>query len=308
MMGNVRLIISSMLLALAGTACAQHSPVTSQYLFNGLLINPAYAGSRDALAVNLTWRKQWLNMEGAPETQVLSIHTPLKRKRVGLGLLVTNDRIGVSRETGVFTNYAYRIPFRKGKLQFGLGAGISMLQANWTALAIQDRSDMQFASDTRMTVRPNFSGGVFYYKKLFYVGASLPFFLSRRFDAEKNTWVVTSDRSQYQPMLTGGYVFQLNKDLKLKPTTLVRYHLASGLQADLSTNIIIKDRIWAGVSYRSNDAVVGMFEVLPTPQWRLGYAYDLGISDITPYHSGTHELMLQYEFGYRVRVRDPRYF
>ena len=96
--------------------------------------------------------------------------------------------------------------------------------------------------------------------------------------------------------------------MKFKPSTLIRYQLASGVQTDLTANIIINEKIWAGASWRSNDAIVGMFEVLPTPQWRLGYAYDLGISSITPYHQGTHEIMLQYEFGFRIHVRDPRYF
>ncbi len=296
-------------LALAGlSARSQHTPLTSQYLFNGLLINPAYAGSRDALTANLTWRQQWVGFEGAPSTQLVSIHSPLKRSRLAAGLLLMNDRIGVSRETGVLSNFAYRIPFRRGKLQLGLGAGVSLMRAEWTSVAIQDRSDVQFANDSRSVVKPNFSAGAYYYKKTFYIGASMPFFMSQRYDATRETWTAAVNSAQYQPMLTGGYLFKLNREIKLKPTTLLRYQSASGFQGDLSANVIIKDRIWAGVSYRSQDAIVGMFEVLPTPQWRLGYAYDLGISKITPYHSGTHEVMLQYEFGKTFHVRDPRYF
>lgn len=287
---------------------AQHTPLTSQYLFNGLLINPAYAGSRDALALNLTWRQQWVGFDGAPSTQVVSVHSPIKRTRAAFGLLLLNDRIGVSRETGVLTNYAYRIPFRRGKLQFGIGAGISMLQGQWTRLAVQDQGDVQFATDTRSSIRPNFSSGLFYYRKSYFIGASVPFIMSRSFDAERNSWTFRNDKAQHQPMITGGYIFHLNQDMKLKPSTLLRYQIAGGVQTDLSANLIIKDRIWTGVSYRNNDAVVGSFEVLPTPQWRLGYAYDLGISDINPYHSGTHELMVQYEFGKRIQARDPRYF
>lgn len=307
-MGKVRNIILWAMALTCWRASAQHTPLTSQYLFNGLLINPAYAGSRDAFAANLTWRQQWVGFQGAPVTQVLSLHSPIKSSRVALGLLLVNDRIGVSRETGFLTNYAYRIPFRRGKLQFGIGAGISLLQADWTSLAIQDRNDVQFASDTRGSVRPNFSTGVFYYKKLFYIGASMPFIMSHHFDAERQTWTIGTESAHQQPMITGGYIWKMSRELKLKPSTLIRYQAAAGVQADLSANLIINDRIWTGVSYRSNDAVVGSFEVLPTPQWRLGYAYDLGISDITPYHQGTHELMLQYEFGKRMNVRDPRYF
>jgi type IX secretion system PorP/SprF family membrane protein len=287
---------------------AQHTPLTSQYLFNGLLINPAYAGSRDAMALNLTYRKQWVGFDGAPSTQILSVHTPIKRTRLAVGALLVNDKIGVSRETGVLANCAYRLPLRKGKLQFGIGAGVSILQADWTSLALQERSDVQFAADTRGALEPNFSTGLFYYTKTYFVGASVPFVMGHGLDVERNKWTLRNDKAQYQPMLTGGYVFKLNREMKLKPSTLLRYQVAGGVQTDVSANLIIRDKIWTGISYRYKDSVVGSFEVLPTPQWRLGYAYDLGLSALTPYHSGTHELMLQYEFGKRINVRDPRYF
>jgi type IX secretion system PorP/SprF family membrane protein len=305
---NLRATLSMCGLAAGLVLSAQHTPLTSQYMFNGLLINPAYAGSRDALAANLTYRRQWVGFDGAPTTQLFSVHTPLKGRRLGLGIQVYDDRIGVSRETGVLTNYAYRIPFRKGRLQFGLGAGVSMLQANWSSVALQDRTDVTYATDSRGDLRPELSGGIFYYKKLFYIGASVPFAMAHTWDPEDARWSMSTRADQLQPMLTGGYLVTLNKALKLKPSTLIRYQQASGIQADLNANLIIRDKVWTGVSYRTGDAVVGMLEVLPTPQWRFGYAYDMGLNRLAPYHAGTHELMLQYEFGYRIRVRDPRYF
>ncbi|MFT3885997.1 MAG: type IX secretion system membrane protein PorP/SprF [Flavobacteriales bacterium] len=307
-MRTLRIAVIIAVCSMAGSVYAQHTPLTSQYLFNGLLINPAYAGSRDALTATLTYRHQWVGFDGAPVTQTMSVHAPVKDSHVALGLLVTNDRIGVSHETGIHTNYAYRIPFRKGKLQFGLGAGLSMLQAQWTDVAIQDRSDAQFAANSRSTLRPNFSAGAYYYTKTFFVGASMPFFLTHTFDPTRNNWVVTNNVAQYQPMITAGYLVKLDNDLKLKPSTLLRYNQGSGVQADLSMNLIIKDKLWVGGSFRTNDAVVAMLEVLPVQQWRFGYAYDIGISRMAAYHRGTHEVMLQYEFGYHVRVRDPRYF
>lgn len=287
---------------------AQHTPLTSQYLFNGLLINPAYAGSRDALAANLTWRNQWVGIEGAPETQVLSVHAPLNRRKMGLGLMILNDRIGVSRETGIYFNYAYRIKFRKGRLSFGLGGGLSILKAEWTEVRTTEQGDAQFAQNTPSALQPNFSAGAFYYKKKFFMGASVPFFLSHRYNADRNNYSVSNDVRQYQPMLTGGYVFDLNRKLKLKPSALLRYQYGGAVQGDLSANLIIREKVWLGASYRSGDSFVGMLEVLPKPQLRFGYSYDMGISSITPYHSGTHEVMVQYEFGYRIKIRDPRYF
>jgi type IX secretion system PorP/SprF family membrane protein len=289
-------------------ASGQHSPLTSQYLFNGLVINPAYAGSRDAMAINLTHRQQWVGFEGAPVTQTLSIHSPVAKRKIGLGLMILNDRIGVSQQTGVFTSYAYRIRTAKGKLSLGLGAGATLLRANWTDVALQQPNDQVFSADTQHGLRPNFSAGTYYYTKTWFFGASLPFVLLHQYNPEASGYVLREAELDAQPMLTGGALFVLTRSMKLKPSTLLRYRPESGLQMDLSANLILQDKVWFGASYRSGDAVSGSINVLPTAQWRLGYAYDLGVSALRTYHHGTHELMVQYEFGYRIRVKDPRYF
>lgn len=287
---------------------AQHTPLTSQYLFNGLLINPAYAGSRDALAANLTHRQQWVGFDGAPVTQVISVHSPVNRSKVGLGAVLYNDRIGVSDQTGLFTNYAYRIRFPDGKLALGIGAGFTLLRGDWHTVALQDQQDVVFMEPTRTAIRPNFSTGAFYYTKRWFIGASVPFLLLHQYNTAGEGYLISDTRADLQPMVTGGHLFDLNRDLKLKPSVLLRYRLESGVQADISSNLIYKEMVWLGLSYRTGDAVVSMLEVLPTPQWRFGYSYDLGLSPIRRHHHGSHELMVQYEFGYRIRARDPRYF
>lgn len=301
-------VISLACVLSAVVSSGQHTPLTSQYLFNGLVINPAYAGSRDALAANLTYRHQWAGFEGAPVTQLLSVHSPFGRRKLGAGLLVYNDRIGVSQETGVFTNNAYRIRFRKGKLAFGVGAGLTFLRSAWTQVAIQQANDVAFSVDQRSAVRPNFSGGMFYHTNTWFVGLSSPFLMLHRYPAGKEGFSLSEARADLQPMLTGGHLLEITHDLKLKPSALIRYRRSSGVQADLSTNLILKERLWLGASYRTGDAMIASVEVLPTPQWRIGYAYDLGISSLRTSHQGSHEVLLQYEFGYRIRVKDPRYF
>lgn len=301
------ILVSASLLA-AATTHAQHTPLTSQYLFNGLVINPAYAGSRDALAANLTYRHQWVGFDGAPVTQMLSVHAPMGRRKLGLGLMIYNDRIGVSQETGAFSNTAYRMRLGKGKLSFGIGAGITLLRSQWSTLALQETSDLVFAGDTRSAVRPNFSTGAFYYTKEWFIGISAPFLIQHRYSVNGEGWNLTDNKADLQPMLTGGYVIKLSQDAKLKPSALVRYRNANGVQADISTNLIYRDKVWIGASYRTGDAFIASLEVLPTPQWRIGYAYDLGLSRLRPYHQGSHGIMVQYEFGYRIRVKDPRYF
>jgi type IX secretion system PorP/SprF family membrane protein len=305
---NMRLALTIAFCALLGGVWAQHSPLTSQYLFNGLVINPAYAGSRDKLTMNLTHRRQWVGLSGAPVTQILSIHAPVARRKVGLGLLVLNDRIGVSDRTGIFTAYSYRLRMSKGKLALGLGLGASLQRSRYSEVAIQDPNDQAFATDVRGRFLPNFSTGAFYYSKRWFAGLSLPFMLLRTSEQGNEASMLSQLELTAQPMATAGYVLDLSNDLKLKPTFLVRYRIESGLQADLSSNLIYRDRFWLGASYRTQDAFIASMEVLPTPQWRIGYAYDLGLSQLRSHHFGTHEVMLQYEFGYRIRVKDPRYF
>lgn len=299
-------LVAGVLLALG--IHGQHTPLTSRYMFNGLVINPAYAGSRDALTANLTYRQQWAGFEGAPVTQMASVHTPLGGKKLGLGFLVYNDRIGVSQETGVFSNHAYRIPFRNGKLAFGLGAGFTFLRSQWTQVAVQQSSDISFAADQRSAIRPNFSTGAYYHTKTWFVGFSSPFLVLHRYSSGSEGWNLSDSKADLQPMLTGGRLFQLTRDIKLKPTTLIRFRRSSGVQADLNANLILKDRFWIGASYRTGDAFIASLEVLPTPQWHLGYTYDMGVSRLRHHHQGSHEVMIQYEFGYRLRVKDPRYF
>jgi type IX secretion system PorP/SprF family membrane protein len=303
-----RTIASFVLLALVIMANAQHSPLTSQYLFNGLLINPAYAGSRDALAANLTNRFQWVGMQGAPVTQIASVHAPVNKRKVGLGAVLYNDRLGVSNETGFFTNYAYRLRFPSGKLALGIGAGFTVLQGAWHTVQLQEGDDLSFLAPTRSAFRPNFSTGVYYYTKRWFLGASAPFVLAHRYNASREGFLISQARTDLQPMITGGTLFDLSKDLKLKPSALLRYRAESGLQADLSANLIMQDNVMLGVSYRTGDALVAMLEVMPSSQWRIGYAYDVGVSNLRRHHHGSHELMVQYEFGFRIRVRDPRYF
>jgi type IX secretion system PorP/SprF family membrane protein len=296
-------------LTLHGVAMhAQHTPLTSQYLFNGLLINPAYAGSRDALAANITHRQQWVGFSGAPVTQIMSVHAPVNRRKVGLGLMLYNDRIGVSNETGIMTNYAYRLKFPNGKLAFGIGGGFTMLRGDWHTVAIQNPDDALFMEPTRSAFRPNFSAGVHYYSKKWFVGASAPFILLHRYNTSGEGFRITDVRSDLQTMLTAGYLVEFSSDIKLKPTILVRHRMEGLPQADLSMNVILRDKVWLGMSYRTQDAAIAMLEVLPTPQWRFGYAYDMGVSTMRNHHRGSHEILAQYEFGYRIRVRDPRYF
>ncbi|MBK8583141.1 MAG: type IX secretion system membrane protein PorP/SprF [Flavobacteriales bacterium] len=307
-MNALRTIAFVLVIGMAGQLVAQHTPITTQYLFNGLLINPAYAGSRDALTANLTWRKQWVGFDGAPETQVLSVHSPLTGKKLALGLLVTNDGIGISKQTGVMTNYAYRVKLGTGKLSFGIGADFKTGRYEWTAVRTTDEGDAQFAADGPATTRADFSGGAYWYSKKYFVGLSIPTLPRSITINDSSRTNTTSGLAFTQPMLTGGLLLKTGTDFKLKPSFLLRKLGGGPVSGDLSLNVIYQDRFWLGASWRKDDALSLMLEVLPTPQFRVGYAYDLGLGTLAAYHQGSHELMLQYEFGFHVKARDPRFF
>jgi len=307
-MNVIRSITTLLAGGVLGLTQGQHTPLTTQYLFNGLTINPAYAGARDALTVNLMHRQQWVGFDGAPVTQTMSIHAPLDKSKLGLGMMLYTDGIGVSRETGAFANVAYRMKLRHGRLAMGLGVGATMVRGAWNEVALQQQNDVVFAAPTQSVFRPNFSAGAFYYNKRSFIGLSAPFLLAYRAHWDAEGYRMSEVRGDLEPMLTAGHVFDLDREFKLKPSFLARYRNSSGPQADLSVTAIYKDRFSLGASYRTNEALIAMLEVQPTPQWRIGYAYDMGLNAMRAYHIGSHELFLQYEFGFRIRARDPRYF
>lgn len=307
-MSTLRTIAWVCVIGCAGPLFAQHTPITTQYLFNGLLINPAYAGSRDALTANLTWRKQWAGFDGAPETQVFSVHSPLPGKKLAVGLLVTNDGIGISKQTGVMSNFAYRVKLGSGKLSFGVGAGFKTGRYQWTAVRTTEEGDVQFAADGPATTRADLSGGIYWYSKQYFLGFSLPTLPHTIAIADSSRNNAATGTLFAQPMLTGGLVLKTGTDFKIKPSFLLRRSGAGPVSGDLSLNVIYQDRFWLGASWRKADAVCLMLEVLPTPQFRIGYSYDLGLSSLSAYQQGSHEVMLQYEFGFHVKARDPRYF
>lgn len=307
-MKKMRTMILISAMGLAAWASAQHTPITTQYLFNGLLINPAYAGSRDALTANLTWRQQWVGFEGAPRTQVLSIHSPLTGKKLALGLLVTNDRIGVANETRVMSTYAYRVKLGTGKLSLGLGAGVRMQRYDWSAVRTTDPGDEQFLADSPNGTKADFSAGAYWYSKKYFAGLSLPTLPRTITAADSASARPALPLQGSQPMLTAGMLLRVSPDIKLKPSILLRKASGEPVQGDLNLNVIWQDKVWLGASWRKDDALCFLLEVLPTPQFRLGYSYDLGLGPMAAYHQGSHEVMLQYEFGFHVNARDPRYF
>jgi type IX secretion system PorP/SprF family membrane protein len=289
---------------------AQQDPLVSQYMFNGLYLNPAYAGSHKYYNVTSLYRKQWVNVDGAPSTQILSMDGPLKGKNVGLGLLLSNDQIGVSKQTDFYGNYAYHINLGKDlKLSMGLRAGGSYYRAKLTSLTVWDGNDQVFSQDVKGQFLPNFGTGLYLYSSKLFVGLSAPHLVNYK---PKTTFYIDKTNSPQlirHYYLNAGYVFDGNQNVIFKPSILIKYLANAPLQADFNLNVLFHRFIWIGASYRTKDSFVGIVEIQANKKLRIGYAYDHPINSLQRYTSGSHEIMLAYDFGYDIfKIKTPRYF
>jgi type IX secretion system PorP/SprF family membrane protein len=302
--------ITGVLVAMAGkVAYSQQQAMFTQYMFNGLAINPAYAGSQESLSLTALARQQWTGLEGSPSTQTLSAHSPIKSEKVALGALFINDKIGIIRQTGFQACYAYRIQMRKGTLSLGLQGGFTNFRSEYSTLFVQDPNDPYFKGNDVNQFLPNFGTGAYYYSERFYVGFSVPQLVSNYYKSETaNSFSSVVQVRHY--FLTGGYVFDINPSLKLKPSLLLKAVEGAPLALDLNANLLLKEVVWLGLSYRSFQSLSALLELQLTDQFRLGYAYDFSTS--SPQKGltyGSHELMLNYRFAYaKTKVITPRYF
>ncbi len=282
---------------------AQSYPLFSQYMRNGLAFNPAYAGSSEAFAVSLVYRQQWTGFDGAPKTQVFSAHAPLKSDRVALGLLAYNDAYGVTNNTGIFANYAYRIHLKKGILSLGLKGGVYMQSENLNKVTTDQANDPVFPGSTEKMTVPNFGAGIFYYSEKFYTGFSIPGFLSAR------AGEIYHDFTNYNFMLTSGALFSISENFKFNPSVLINYSLPSNIQLDLTGNMVFRNFLWIGGSWRMQDnSVVGLLHFQITPQIGIGYSFDYSFGDLNKFNNGSHEVMLVWVLRYKVKASNPRYF
>jgi len=304
-----KIIIKTLLVLAVINTQAQQDPLISQYMFNGLFINPAYAGSHEFYSATLTFRKQWVNFDGAPMTSIASVDGPIGGKNMGLGLIVMNDQIGVTRQNKVVANYSYHLKIGdKGKLALGISAGASQYSARTSSLTVWDENDIMFTSDQSSGLIPRFGFGAYYFKEKWFAGLSIPTLMAyvpnNRFSMNVNE---TFLKRHY--ILNGGLVMPVNEKVKVKPSILFKYLPNAPLQVDLNFSVLINDAIWLGTSFRSGDAVVAIVEYQANNKFRVAYAYDITFSGIRKYSAGSHELLIGFDFGKSVpKIRTPRYF
>jgi type IX secretion system PorP/SprF family membrane protein len=300
-----------MLVCFAGKA--QYDAMFTQYMFNEMFINPAYAGSKDAMAVNMLHRQQWLNFPGRPVTTTFSLHGPLMNNKMGLGLSVLNERIGKLNRNMIYLNYAYRVKLdKKSTLAFGLSAGIHNQVNKLSELKATDVGDIQISQNTPSINAPNFGFGVYYNTKKFYAGVSVPRMIDDGYMFDNSGSFhqhISFNISKFTYYVTTGYVFEVNEDLRIKPQTMIKVVANAPVQYDVNVNFLIKSIIWAGAGYRSGSNVSAILGIQANPQFMISYSYDYGVNAIQKYSQGSHEIALGYLFSYKQKtVITPRYF
>ncbi len=294
-----------------GMLQAQQDAQYTNYMYNTMNINPAYAGSRGTMSVFGLHRTQWVGLEGAPTTNTFSLHAPLNDSNVGMGLTVMNDVIGPSEESTISADFSYTINTSDSyKLAFGFRATAHLLNVDFTKLNIYNPGDVmaQYNIDNRFS--PNFGVGAYWYSDNTYFGLSIPNMLeTQHFDKNQAQYSATSvpyERMHFH--FIAGKVFDMHPSVQFKPAVLAKMVEGAPLQLDFSANFLFHEKITLGAAYRWDAAMSMLAGFQVSDNWFIGYGYDSEVTKLANYNSGSHELFLRYEFSRKKQVVSPRFF
>ncbi len=297
---------------------AQYDAMFTQYMFNETFINPAYAGSKEAMSASMVHRQQWVNFPGRPVTTSFSLHGPIMGNKMGAGLSILNDRIGVLNRNLIYASYAYRLTIdEKSTLAMGLMGGIDNQVNKFSDLKITNNigatTDNQFSQNSASATAPNFGVGLYYNTKTLYAGISIPRLIQNDISFSNNTGATIKtarlEASRFTYYLTAGYLFKLTDEFKLRANTMIKLVKNAPAQIDLGANLLIKDLVWVGSSYRSKSALSALLGIQANKQLLVCYSYDYTVNKIQTYSRGSHEIALNYLFSFKsTKVITPRYF
>ena len=311
---KIQLLLCFCLLFMGNHLKAQQEIMYSQYMYNMININPAYSGNRVGDNITSLYRKQWLSVKGAPTTYSLSwdrgseeIGNGLHQEStpIGYGVQIYKDQLGIETSQGIQAFYSYHLRFYDSYLSLGISGGAMNYRAAYSQVSTT-KIDPVFQEDIS-TIVPTAGIGALYATMQWYVGLSVPALLHTKITKDGQT-ITTGSNSHY--FLTGGYIFDVSEDLKLKPSIMLRAIKGESLQYDLNLNAWIQSTVALGVSYHANDAVIGMFQIRIKPEITLGYAYDYLISSLKTFSRGSHELILNFQFNSpkNPQIVSPRYY
>lgn len=305
---TISLFIFLVINAFCSKVAAQQQYIMTQYMFNGLALNPAYAGSHESWSVTLMSRHQWTGIEGAPTTQSLALHGPIsKLKGASLGMLLVKDKFGAIELNNLYISSSYRISFDGGRqhLSFGLQGGFSTFNVDLANAHLIDPDDPVFDNQNMRSFLPNFGTGIYYHGQKVFVGVSIPYIINNRLN-QVNSQKSKQIRHYY---ITAGSIIELSHNVKYKPSILVRYVNKVPIDFDLNSSFLLNDVIWLGVTYRLKDSFDFILELQFTDNLRFGYSFDLTTSELKTVSSGSHEFVLNYRFKKKHhKVFHPRHF
>lgn len=306
-------IIFSIVFLMMTKSYGQQQVMFTQYMFNATAINPAVVGTHETLSLTALTRHQWVGIEGAPNTQTISLHAPIKKNKLGVGALLLRDEIGVSAQTAVFGAIAYRVNFAKSTLSMGLQLGFTDYRSEFLSLDPNNSNgiDNSLFSNVTNSFLPNIGAGLYYYTDRFYAGVSSPLLLNNFLDDNLGDINPENKRADLERhyFAMAGFIVDLSPYLKLKPSALLKVVEGAPIEMDFNANLLINEVFWVGLSYRSFDSFSILLEIQASEKFRFGYAYDLAVSDLGPLTSGSHEIMLNYRFSFKKnRILTPRYF
>lgn len=306
------------------TLSAQQPLAFNQYMFNTMIINPAYAGSREVFTANAIARKQWVGINGSPSVQSISANSPLRRSKSSVGFSLIGEQFGVTSRTGLYYNHAYRIKVGDGrggirdrgrgagigKLSFGMSGGFDLRYSKWSEVSTGDplNADPEFYYDSGVKFEPNFGAGVYFNNDKYYAGLSIPRFLLWNDNPKEGSHEIAVRMGDAAYYLMAGGVYDLSRNVKVRPSFLLKWLPKSSFQADINANLIINDMYTFGLTYRTTKSIAAIVQIYITRQFSFAYSYDYSFSELQGFSSGSHEIMLQYEFGFDIRSTNPRYF
>ena len=308
---RAKLLVLALLLTGIDMFSQQDSQFT-QYMYNTINVNPAYAGSRGVMSIFGLYRTQWVGLDGAPTTATASLNTPISNSNIGLGLSAIKDQIGPSDETSISADVSYSIPTSESwKLSFGLKATANLLNIDFTKLNIYNPADPRFQNNVDNKFSPNVGAGIYFHSNKTYLGLSVPNFLeTKHFDesaATNSASFVAKERMHYYAI--AGHVFDLSPSIQFKPAAMAKIVQGAPLQLDVSGNFLINEKFTIGAAYRWSAAMSAMVGFQVNQSWFIGYGYDMETTNLADYNSGSHEIFLRYElFNNYERVVSPRFF
>ena len=298
-------ILLFVLMFTAVVSYAQQDAQFTQYMYNTINVNPAYAGSRGALSIFALHRTQWVGLDGAPVTNAVSVNTPINGSNLGLGVSLINDKVGPTNENTFSADLSYTIPTSETfKLSFGVKGTANLFNLDVTKLDPKDAGDESLQNYNKFS--PNIGAGIYLHSDKAYLGLSIPNFIqTNRYD--DNEVAIFKEKINYY--LIGGYVFDLNQDIKFKPALITKMVEGAPLQIDVSGNFMFSEKFVVGVAYRWSAALSGMVGFQVSDGLYIGYGYDRETTNLKNYNSGSHEIFLRYEIFKNInKITSPRFF